>query len=65
MLKKENPVATLTLNRLEVMNAVNFKMFEEIKTALNDINRDDSIKVAILTGSCKAFYASFDIKGGG
>ena len=47
MLKKEDHVATLTLNRPEMMNAVNFKMFEELKAALNDINEDDNIRLKI------------------
>ena len=65
ILRKEDHVATLTFNRPEVMNAVNFKMFEELKIALNDINEDDNIRVMILTGAGKAFCASFDIKEGG
>ena len=58
MVKKEDHVATLTLNRPEVMNAVDFKMFEELKAALDDINEDDDIRVMILTGAGKAFCAS-------
>ena len=65
MVKKEDHVAILTFNRPEVMNAVNFKMFEELKAALNDINEDDDIRVMILTGAGKAFCASFDMKAGG
>lgn len=58
-------IATLALNRPEVMNAVNFKMFEELKTALREINDDKDIRVMVLTGTGKAFCASFDIKEGG
>jgi len=65
ILKKEDHVATLILNRPEVLNAVNMKMFEELKVALKDINEDDNIRVMVLTGAGKAFCASFDIKEGG
>ena len=54
IVKKKDHVATLTFNRPEVMNAVNLKMFEELRAALDDINEDNDIRVMILTGVGKA-----------
>ncbi len=54
VLKKEDHVATLILNRPEVFNALNMKMFQEIKEALQDVNEDENIRVMVLTGAGKA-----------
>ena len=61
---KKDRVATLTLNRPDVLNAVNVKMFEELKIALDDISEDRDVRVMVLTGAGNAFCASFDMKEG-
>ncbi len=60
----ENGIATLTLNRPEQMNAINNKMMsEELPDAFNRIERDDEIKVLILTGAGdRAFCTGADAK---
>lgn len=60
-LKKEGPVASVILNRPEVMNAISPRMFEEIHDALQVVNTDSSIRVVILTGAGRAFCAAVDI----
>ena len=62
ILKKEDHIATLIMNRPEVMNAITLEMFDEILEALKIINEDDDIRVMIFTGAGKAFTASVDIK---
>ena len=61
LVKIEGHVATLVMNRPEVMNALNHTMFEEYLAALDEINRNDDIRVAIITGAGKAFCASADV----
>jgi enoyl-CoA hydratase len=51
----------LTLNRPEVMNAINQEMIDEIRHALREIDRDESIRVLIVTGAGRAFQAGADI----
>lgn len=62
IVKKEERVATITLNRPQVMNAINFQMFSELLSALKDINEDEDIRVMVLTGAGRGFCSSFDMK---
>lgn len=62
ILKKEDHIATITLNRPHALNAITRKMFEELNVALADVDKDDDIRVMVLTGAGGAFCASADIK---
>src|SRR5205807_609414 len=64
--EKKGRVATVTLNRPEVMNAMTQGMFEVLEEVFDDFNRDDDVWVAILTGAGdKAFCAGADLGLGG
>jgi len=54
--------AKVTLNRPEVMNAINTDMRRELREALTDAEQDDTIRVIVLTGSKKAFAPGADLK---
>src|ERR1700691_5174347 len=57
------PVATISLNRPEKMNALDPVTYEEITQAFADIERDRDILVAIITGAGdRAFTAGADLK---
>jgi enoyl-CoA hydratase len=59
----EKKIATITLNRPEVMNALNLEIRKEILIALDQAENDESVHVVILTGAGeKAFSAGADIK---
>ena len=59
-------VATVTLNRPEVRNALNRTMIAEIEAALEALERDPSAHVVVLRGAGeKAFCAGADLKGVG
>ena len=62
VVKKEDHIATITLNRPEAMNALNHSLFEEFLAALGEVNRDDDVWVVIITGAGKAFCVGVDIK---
>jgi enoyl-CoA hydratase/carnithine racemase len=49
------------LNRPEVRNAFNQEMIDEIRDALSLIDKDEEIRVLIITGEGKAFQAGADI----
>ena len=48
ILKKENGIATITLNRPEAPNAINKEMMLELQRAVKYIKNDESIKVLII-----------------
>src|SRR2546422_10989232 len=55
--------AKITLNRPEVMNALNLEIRKEILTAMDLAESDDSVRAVVLTGAGeKAFSAGADIK---
>lgn len=60
--KKKDRVATILIDRPQVMNAIRYHTMLEIKDALDNIEADDSIRVLVLTGAGdKAFISGGDI----
>ncbi len=55
-------VATITLNRPEVYNALNDAITFELQDALKTVTKDDLARVVVLTGAGKAFCAGQDLK---
>jgi enoyl-CoA hydratase/3-hydroxyacyl-CoA dehydrogenase len=60
--QKENTLAWITLNRPKVLNALNRKLWHEIRETLDQAEKDKEIRVAIITGMGRAFCAGDDIK---
>jgi enoyl-CoA hydratase/carnithine racemase len=54
-------IGFVTFDRMDKFNAVNVTAFEEMKEIMEEIGRDENVKVAILTGQGKAFSAGVDI----
>ena len=62
LLEKDGPIATITLNRPEKMNAYTRIMMEEMIHALDDTDADDNIRAVIFTGAGdRAFCAGADL----
>lgn len=61
LLEVNSYVATLTLNRPQVLNALNRSMVDEIDAAIDRIARDNNIRVVVLTGAGKHFAAGADV----
>jgi enoyl-CoA hydratase/carnithine racemase len=58
----EDGIARLTFNRPQARNALTFAMYERMAAICEDVNKDRSIKVMILTGTGdKAFASGTDI----
>lgn len=55
-------IATITLNRPEVLNALNSQVFNELAQAASDLGKDEGVRVVLLTGGPKVFAAGADIK---
>lgn len=63
ILGNEGKIATVTINRPESLNALNYKTIRELSDAFGKLNDDREIRVIILTGSGeKSFVAGADIK---
>lgn len=61
--RDEEGIRVLTLNRPEVMNAMNTLMFKELRSALDALAHDAGLRVLILTGAgTRAFSAGGDLK---
>jgi crotonobetainyl-CoA hydratase len=62
-LEKRGAIALITLNRPRAMNAVNAALSGALGAALDELDADDELRVAILTGAGRAFCAGADLKG--
>ena len=56
-------VATITLNRPDVLNAVHREMFEVIRAAALDLDDDPEVGAIILTGAGRGFCSGVDVSG--
>lgn len=63
ILKKEEHIATITLNRPERMNAVNPQMERDLVAALEDVAQDGDVRVVVIAGSGRAFCSGADVGG--
>lgn len=61
-LKIIKQVAHVTLHRPDKYNALNFEMFKEIDSVINQLKRDRSIRAVILSGSEGNFSSGLDVK---
>jgi enoyl-CoA hydratase len=62
LLTVEENIAVITINRPKFLNALNTEVFFELSEVLDSIEKDDSIRAVVLTGSGeKAFVAGADI----
>lgn len=59
----DDRVATVTVNRPDVLNALNTSLLEELLATLTDLGNDPSVGVVVLTGEGeRSFIAGADIK---
>ena len=54
--------AVVTLNRPNVLNALNQATMDELVQALESLERDEQVRCVVLTGAGRAFAAGADIK---
>jgi enoyl-CoA hydratase/carnithine racemase len=59
--EKNGPVVTITLNRPQMLNAINPTMESELYRALDEADADPEARAIILTGAGRAFCAGFDV----
>lgn len=54
-------IAKITLNRPEAMNALSSELFSEMLPLLDEVSRDDKVRVVIIKGEGRAFCAGGDL----
>jgi len=60
--EKRGQIGYITFNRPKTYNAINSQLISEFREALRGVERDNDIRVLIITGAGKAFQAGADIE---
>lgn len=63
LLEKRDQIGYITFNRPEKLNAIRWEDYILLDNLVNDCERDDNVRVIILTGKGRAFSAGDDIEG--
>ncbi len=59
--EKDGRIARITLNRPDVMNAIDDELPRELSDAVERANADQSVHVIVLSGAGRAFCAGYDL----
>ena len=63
LVERNEHIGIVTLNRPKELNALNFSLVSEVGDALEELDRDQTIRCIVITGAGeRAFAAGADIK---
>src|SRR5687767_5115631 len=62
LVERAVPLATLTLNRPDCLNAVSFELYQSLINELSEIEGDPTVKAIVLRGGGRGFCAGADLK---
>src|SRR6185436_6870321 len=57
LIERDGGVATVTVNRPKVLNALNTQTLDELRRAILELKHDEAVRVVILTGGCELAMA--------
>lgn len=57
----ENAIATITLNRPEVLNALTLEIYAQLRDLFEDLRYEEAVKAVILSGAGRAFCSGGDV----
>ncbi len=60
--EKDGRIARITLNRPDKLNAIDEHLPDDLRNAVEKANRDDEVRVIVLSGSGRAFCAGYDLE---
>lgn len=60
-LEQQGPIGIITMNHPEVLNALNTQTLHDLSDVLDQVEANDEILVAVITGAGRAFVAGADI----
>ena len=63
VLDREGPVAIITLDRPDKLNALSAALREELHRILTDLHQDDDVRALVLTGAGRGFCSGADLTG--
>ena len=63
--ERDGPVAIVTLNRPDALNALSRALRSAIVQAFADLSNDETVRAVVLTGAGRAFTAGVDLKEAG
>lgn len=61
-IQREKYITTARISRPETMNAINFELMDELELLLDTLEKDDDIRLFILTGSHNNFISGGDLR---
>ncbi|MDA8345336.1 MAG: enoyl-CoA hydratase-related protein [Thermaerobacter sp.] len=61
LVRREPPIAVVTLNRPKALNALSIAMKRALEDEVEALDRDDAVRAIVITGSERAFAAGADI----
>jgi enoyl-CoA hydratase/carnithine racemase len=62
LVEKKDHIGTITLNRPDRMNTISGQMLAAFSESLVALDRDDDVRVIVITGSGRAFCAGLDMQ---
>ncbi|MAB09347.1 MAG: enoyl-CoA hydratase, partial [Hyphomonas sp.] len=65
LVERDGPVALVTLNRPDALNALSRALRTEIVRVFTELKDDPDIRAVVLTGAGRAFTAGVDLKEAG
>lgn len=61
LVEKNEGICTIKINNPQSLNALNAEVLSELEIAIDQVEKDEEVKVVVLTGVGKAFVAGADI----
>ncbi len=61
LVEKNEGICTIKINNPQSLNALNAEVLSELEIAIDQVEKDEEVKVVVLTGEGKAFVAGADI----
>ena len=59
----EDGIATITLDRPESLNSMTAEFMDDLRAAVGEVERDPTVRVAVLTGAGRGFCSGADLSG--
>ncbi len=63
--RREGAVEVITLNRPQVLNALNLAMLQALTRRFEELQQDDGARAVVVTGAGRGFCTGADLAGGG